>query len=216
MSQRFTRRLSVAITAAILGAGFAIAASADAAQTAPAGTVASPFAQSQMTAFGKRSYWLQPWRSYQDTFPATRMLNAVGANFNIYNGNLSQVTAGAELMHDAGFTHARIEISWNMMDYQNPGQFSAQEMSIVKPILQQFKANGIRPLILLNSNDGIPCPIQSVTLNVTSPAAAGATKVQLDSASAALIKPGFTGFKQFGRDAGVIITSVNSSGMATL
>ena len=216
MPQSFTHRLSVALTAVIVVAGFATAASASAAQTAPAGTVANPYAQSQMMTFGKRSYWLQPWRSYQDTFPATRMLNAVGVNFNIYNGNVDQITAGAKLMHDAGFTHARIEIPWNMMDYQHPGQFSAQELSIVKPVLQQFKANGIRPLILLNSNDGIPCPVQAVTLNVTSPAAAGATKVQLDSASAALVKPGFTGFKQFGRDAGVIITSVSSSGLATL
>ena len=58
--------------------------------------------------------------------------------------------------------------------------------------------------------------MKSVTLNVTAPAAAGATQVQLDSASAALVQPGLTGFKQFGRDAGVIITSVNSSGLATL
>ena len=71
MSQGFIRRLSVAITAAILIAGFALASVANAAQAAPAGTVASPFAQSQMTQmpFGKRSFWLQPWRSYQDTFP---------------------------------------------------------------------------------------------------------------------------------------------------
>jgi hypothetical protein len=214
MSHRFTRRLSVAITAAILVAGFAIAASANAAQTAR--TVANPYAQNQMMPFSKRSYWLQPWRSYQDTFPATRMLNAVGVNFNIYNGNVDQITAGAKLMHDAGFTHGRIEIPWNMMDYQNPDQLSKQELSIVRPVLQQFKANGIRPLILLNSNDGIPCPVQNVTLNVTASAAEGATQVQLDKASAALVRPGYTGFKQFGRDAGVIITSVSSSGMATL
>ena len=86
-----------------------------------AGTVANPFAQSQMMAFGKRSFYLQPWRSYQDTFPATRMLNAVGANFNIYNGNTYQVSAGAQLMHDAGFTHGRIEIAWNAHGLPAPG-----------------------------------------------------------------------------------------------
>src|SRR5438552_18437369 len=117
--------------------------------------------------FGTRSFWLQPWRSYQDTSPATRMLSTVGVNFTIYNGNVDQITAGAKLLHDTGFTHGRIEIPWNSMDYQNPSQFTANTLSIVKPILQQFKANGIRPLILLNSNDGIPCPVQNVTLNVT-------------------------------------------------
>ena len=181
-----------------------------------AGTVANPFAQSQMMAFGKRSFYLQPWRSYQDTFPATRMLDAAGVNFNIYNGNTYQISAGAKLLHDAGFTHARIEIPWNTMDYQNPGALTASELKEITPVLQQLKANGIRPLILLNSNDGIPCPVQNVTLNVTAAAAAGATQVQLDSASAALVKPGYTGFKQYGRDAGVIITSIDSSGLATL
>ena len=145
--------------------------------------------------FGKRSFYLQPWRSYQDTFPATRMLDAAGVNFNIYNGNTYQISAGAKLLHDAGFTHARIEIPWNTMDYQNPGQLTAQRAGDLNPILQQLKANGIRPLILLNSNDGIPCPVQSVTLNVTAAAAAGATQVQLDSASAALVKPGYTGLQ---------------------
>src|SRR5947208_9715827 len=114
MTTRFIDRMPVAITAAVLLAAFAFVSSANAAQSAPAGTVASPFQQSQMMPFGQRSFYIEPWRSYQDTFPATRMLNAVGVNFNIYNGNADQVSAGATLMHDAGFMHARIEIPWNM------------------------------------------------------------------------------------------------------
>src|SRR5262249_10728962 len=130
--------------------------------------------------------------------------------------NIYQVSAGAQLMHDAGFTRARIEIPWNDMSYQDPTKLVPNALSVMTHLLQQFKANGIRPLILLNSNDGIPCPVQAVTLHVTKPAAAGAQQVQLDSASAALVRPLYTGFYQYKRDAGVIITSVSSSGMATL
>ncbi len=181
-----------------------------------AGTVTDPIDPTYITSFGQRSFWLQPWRSYMDTFPATRMLNAVGINFNVTDSDANQVVQGARLLHDAGFTHARIGIPWNDMSYTNPSQLGSYYVGVLTTELTAFKTNGIRPLILLDANDGIPCPVQPVTLNLTAPAAAGATTVQLDSASAALVQPGLTGFHQYGRDAGVIITSVDSYGNATL
>lgn len=181
-----------------------------------AGTLTDPFNQDQMMPFGERSFYLQPWRSYEDTFPATRMLDAVGINFNVDQSNTADVDAGAELLHDAGFTHARIGIPWNDMDYSEPGQIDPYYMPSLTNELDQFKANGIRPLILLQSNDQIPCPVQSVTLTLTSPALAGATSIQLDSTSASLVQPGLTGFDQYGMDGGVLITSVSSADVATL
>ena len=181
-----------------------------------AGTLSDPIDRNQLMPFGERSFYLQPWRSYMDTFPATRMLEAAGINFNVDDTATDDVDAGARLLHDAGFTRARIGIPWNAMDYSNPGQIVAGKLPLLTNELDQFKANGIRPLILLQSNDGIPCPVQSVTLSLTAPAPAGATSVQLDSASAALVQPGLTGFYQFGRDAGVVITSVNALHVASL
>lgn len=181
-----------------------------------AGTLTDPFNQDQLIGFGGRSFYLQPWRSYIDTFPATRILNAVGINFNANDADPYQMSAGAQLLHNAGFTHARISIPWNDMDYTNPGQLSAYLVPWFTDMLTQLRNNGIRPLILLQSNSGIPCPVASVTLNLTAPAPAGATTVQLDGASASLVQPGLTGFNQYGMDAGVLITSVASSGVATL
>jgi hypothetical protein len=206
-------------TVVVDGSGRAAAASPSAVSVAQtgatfAGTLTDPFSRTQMLPFGARSFWLQPWRSYQDTWPATRMLNAVGINFNVLGGHTDEVDAAARLLHDAGFTHARIEVGWDSMSYSDPGQFANATALTNK--LQQLEANGIRPLILLNSNDQIPCPVQRVTLNLTAPAAAGATTVTLDSASSALVKPGLTGFAQFGREGGVLITSVDSNGVAQL
>lgn len=181
-----------------------------------AGTLTDPFNQDQMMPFGERSFYLQPWRSYTDTFPATTMLNAVGINFNVAASDTSSVDAGAELLHAAGFTHARMGIPWNDMSYSNPGQINSYYMPSLTNELDQLKANGVRPLILLQSNDQIPTPVQSVTLNVTSAAPAGATTIQLDAASAALVQPGLTGFNQYGMDGGVLITAVNGSDVATL
>jgi hypothetical protein len=181
-----------------------------------AGTLDSPFSRSQMMAFGQRSFYLQPWRSYIDTFPATRMLNAVGINFNVTNSNPDDVSAGARLLGDAGFTHARVGVPWNDMSYSNPSQLSPNYVPLLSNELHQLQSNGLRPLILLQSNDGIPCPEQPMSLNLTSSAPAGATSLQLDSVSAALVQPGMTGLHQYGRDGGVLITAVNSAHVATL
>ena len=33
--------------------------------------------------FGTTSFWLQPWRAYMDTWPASRLLDGTGINFNV-------------------------------------------------------------------------------------------------------------------------------------
>ena len=186
-----------------------------AAAPAPGGVVADPIDSRYLTGvpFGRRSFWIQPWRAYLDTWPAARLLNAVGINFNV---NASEAEGTAELLQNSGFELGRIELSWNTLSYENPSDFV--DAAGVRRRLIAMRDHGLRPLILLNANSGGPAPARAVSLVTTAAAAAGARTVPLDAASAAAVVPGKTGFNDlsFGGSPDVLIESVNGDGVATL
>lgn len=64
--------------------------------------------------------------------------------------------ATARLLSEAGFRHARVEVGWGSLAYNNLSEL-VNIVSVEATILS-LKDNGIRPLILLNANDGGPCP----------------------------------------------------------
>src|SRR5947209_8626079 len=68
----------------------------------PATTLRHPIARWNLTVlpFGTRSHWIQPWRAYLDTTPATTLLNAVGINFNV---DLPYAAATARVLAANGF-----------------------------------------------------------------------------------------------------------------
>ena len=139
--------------------------------------------------FGETSFWIQPWRAYMDTWPVSRLLDAVGINFNV---DASQAPDVARLLHDSGFKLARIEINWSALSYSDPSRFVHE--AAVRARLLALHENGLRPLILLNANSGAPCPSEKIVLETVAPASAGARTVTLSRASAAAVAPGKTGF----------------------
>jgi hypothetical protein len=163
--------------------------------------------------FGRRSFWIQPWRAYLDTWPASRLSDAVGINFNV---RPQEAEGTARLLQNSGFKLARIELSWNLLSYDDPSRF-AEEPEIRKRLVA-LREHGLRPLILLNANSGGPGPARPATLTTLEPAAAGADSVKLTSASADLVVPGKTGFSglSFGGAPDILIESVDSHGVAGL
>ncbi len=163
--------------------------------------------------FGAASFWIQPWRAYLDTWPSSTLLNSLGINFNVTQAQAEPV---AQLLQDSGFTLARREIPWGALSYEDPSQFKNEPK--IAAILGALKNHGLRPLILLNANSGEPTPAKPITLTTTATAFPGAMTVRLDSASAALVIPGRTGFNglTWGIGPDVLITSVNEDGIATL
>jgi hypothetical protein len=139
--------------------------------------------------FGKTSFWIQPWRAYLDTWPAARLVDALGINFNVDGPSAPDL---ARLLHDSGFRLARVEIPWDSLSYADPGRFV--EGARVRARLDALREYGLRPLIVLNANSGDPCPTKRVTLNLAAAAPAGARSVTLTAASAAQVAPGRTGF----------------------
>ena len=163
---------------------------------------------------GFRSYWLQPWRSELVTRSALSFEDALGINFKLNSVGESQATAG--LLAQNGIRRARVEFGWNGMSDSDPSQLSSQWSAWLAPQIAALRANGIRPLILLDSNSAYPMPMKQFDLTLAAPAAAGARSVVLDSASAAQVVPGLTGINAGGVAAEVLITGVDGSGVATL
>jgi hypothetical protein len=163
--------------------------------------------------FGTSSFWVQPWRAYLDTWPASRLLDSLGVNFNV---SAAQAQATAQLLQDSGFELARIEINWSSLSYEDPTRFVNE--AHIRARLEALHDHGLRPLILLNANSEAPTPARQVTLETAAPAPAGAQTVTLTPASAAAVVPGRTGFDRlsFGGDPDILITSVAAGGFATL
>ncbi len=181
-------------------------------------TLSDPIDPAQLTElpFGTRSFWLQPWRSSLLTRPATALQDALGMNFNVAP---DEADATARLLADSGIRRVRLEVGWDSMSYADPAQLG--DPASLDEYIDAFRQYGLRPLILLNANSLMPGPASTIDLTLTAPAAQGATRVDLDRASANLVVPGLTGLNApddtgYPMAAGVLITGVDPDGVATL
>ncbi len=172
-----------------------------------------PIDPRQQTAvpWGYRSYWLQPWRAYLDTPPASVLRDAVGINFNVPASLAPRVAA---LLGDSGFKRARIEIGWSSMSYEHPDRLA--DPGPIDAELAALRDNGIRPLILLNASQA-PGPVKFFLAHLLRRAAAGARRVQVDARTARMLVPGLSGFVgPPGMKGGFIATSVSRGGWVSL
>src|SRR4051812_31219832 len=182
------------------------------------GSLTSYTDPSQLTAlsFGDRSHWLQPWRAYLDTWPATRMLDSIGMNFNV---GAADAPATAHLLADSGFRLARVSEPWGMVDYDNPRVLT--NASDFRTTLSALKQYGLRPMIVLEAPDYLPCPMRPLDLATDQPAAAGDARIHLTSAAAAAVVAGRSGLdtrpRIFGeiKRAGDLVTSGGAHRWAT-
>ena len=104
--------------------------------------------------FGAYSHWIQPWRAYFETVPATRFLNGIGVVDNLNTNDSKTHKDALSALFNAGFRHVRIEIGWGSLTYEDE---KLKSESLVAQIKDIQKA-GLRPLILLNAHQGWPCP----------------------------------------------------------
>jgi hypothetical protein len=159
------------------------------------------------TPFGTSSFWIQPWRAYLDTWPASRLLEAVGINFNV---TPADAEGTAQLLQDSGFKLARIGINWSALSYSDPTSFIPERQAIITKRLTALRDHGLRPLIVLDAYSGAPTPAKHVNLETTAAASAGAETLTLTPASAAEVVPGKTGFNNliFGGAPDMLISSL--------
>ena len=158
-------------------------------------------------AFGRRSFYLAPWRSYMDTWSIDRLKRAGGINFNV---EPEEADAVARLISEAGIVSARVEIGWGNVDYSDPTHLKDSASNRFTPILAALKKYSIRPLILLNANSGAPCPLKTVNIEMIKPAASGDRSIFVKSGES--IVAGYSGLRgQAYQTAFPVITGVDSA-----
>jgi hypothetical protein len=178
----------------------------------------------QQTALGhrQRSDWLQPWRAYLDTRPASDLANGTGI---VFDPPPDQVAQTAELLDRSGFTRARYVVDWSLVTRTSAGLAFLSPWKF-DPVIKAFRDHGLRPMILLNALPRRSGLARSVTLTLAANAAAGSVAVKLDPASIAKVRVGRTGFAGTGQshdglliyemDPAALITSVAADGTARL
>lgn len=208
MRPRRTPLLLLAVLSAALAAG--VAGASPGRTLEDQHTLVDPYQPSQQTLldFGERSHWLQPWRGYLTTVPASKLAGGLGIVFNPSPGTAKTV---ANEVAAAGLHHARLEISWCRVSYADPERLT--DMGATETLLGALKSAHIRPLILLNANHACPGPLRRLSVRVVSPARASDTRLVLDSASAQAVVPGHTGLDSPSGDkaAAVLFTRVDGT-----
>lgn len=107
------------------------------------------------------SFYAQPWRGYLQTRPASSFLSGIGINLNLPNqiyGSANQSIADQDyqLMEDSGITEGRVDLGWGAFGFDD--QLTPAYLSIYTAELKEMKAHNMKPLILLDANDGGPSP----------------------------------------------------------
>ena len=138
-------------------------------------------------AFGTHSHWLQPWRAYQETLPSRSFLDAQGIVLDISGAESPELIVKMLARH--GIRHARIEIGWGFVNYWDESTLNHAER--LKAVLLACKANGLRPLVLLNANSGVPGPTDFSERILAREAKKGDRRVEL--ADVKDLKTGYSG-----------------------
>ncbi len=130
----------------------------------------------QRVTFGTYSHWLQPWRGYLETMPASHFLNGLGIVLNTHRGEDTDQLL--RMCASNGLKHVRIEIGWGSLRYEDETRLNSAKQ--IGARLLACRKYGLRPLVLLNGHHGAPCPLKSFERVVRADAAAGSREVQLD------------------------------------
>ena len=149
------RRAGIGLIAFVAFAGALLA---DPPRVAPPGQPGAYIDERHLTAlaFGTHSHWLQPWRAYQETLPAQRFLDAQGVVLELPDAEAPDLIVAMLARH--GVRNARIEIGWGFVNYWNESKLNHAER--LKALLLACEGHGVRPLILLNANSGVPVPTE--------------------------------------------------------
>ncbi|MEM8828043.1 MAG: hypothetical protein AAGE96_01635 [Cyanobacteria bacterium P01_G01_bin.19] len=161
--------------------------------------------------FGYHSHWVQPWRAYLETIPARQFVDGIGIVFNM-NPEKTDVDPElvAEMLARHGVKQGRMEINWNYINYDDETKINNPEE--ITPKLLALKNQGIRPLILLNANQGAPTPMKSLSKKLSRNAAVGDTEIRLKDTQG--IVPNYSGLSNVTDEswaAEILITEVNGN-----
>jgi hypothetical protein len=149
--------------------------------------LAGPYTRSEYFTgmpWAAHSHWIQPWRGYLETVPAATFVDGLGIHMNLQGEDPDLMM---RILAANGIRQVRYEIGWGRSNYDET-RFDIPELSAVLAAARRY---GIRPLLLLNANHGMPTPARIESRTLTASAPSGATTLQLDDTSGLI--PGYSG-----------------------
>jgi hypothetical protein len=157
--------------------------------------------------FGNYSHWLQPWRAYLETQPATTLINGTGVNLFLDQGENPDLVV--QMLAKYGIHNIRLEMGWGEVDYERETQLKNSDR--LQSILQACRQWGVRPLILLNAHQGGPGPMKTFDRMVTANARAGDRTVKLNDTTGLVVgKSGLSNLTDYWA-AEALITAINGN-----
>lgn len=140
----------------------------------------------------KTSHYKQPWRGYLETRNGYDFLNGIGVNLHIPAGSEE---LAIRLLAESGFKAFRIEIGWGEVNWD---ETKLNNESSLRRRLELCAQYGIRPTILLNAHQGVPCPLKLFERNLANDASKGSRVVRLDNVKDLVIgRSGFSGLSDY-------------------
>ena len=160
-------------------------------ETAPATTTTIGYpADVSVIYTGAHSHWLQPWRDMVATRTFAAFSGGIGLNSDPdYPQSLAMFAA-------AGFRHVRVSLFWGS------ATFGAQTFALgtstnatTASFIQAAKAAGLRPLVLAQAFDQVPCPNQQIEVTTANAIAATDTAITVSSTTGLTVDySGLTGW----------------------
>jgi len=132
----------------------------------------------------KHSFYRQPWRAFMETRSGYDFLHGIGINFNVPSNDELAV----RLLAETGFSTFRIEFGWGNVNWEETRLRNEERF---KGLLRLCHEQNVRPTILLNAHQGVPCPAHFFERKLTANAPKGRRIVRLDDVSD--IVPKYTG-----------------------
>ena len=194
----------------------ALSAAAAAQSASPqGGKVTRYVVPEQQTAiwFGARSHWLQPWRAYLETVPASRLRNAVGINLNV---EPDEADAVCRHLAKNGFCKARLEFGWGSITWDALPRLA--DAGRFEKVVRACQKHGLRPLFLLNAHHGVPCPAQFLDVRLAAAAKKGDRAIRIDPAAIPRLvagRSGLCGLTDYWA-AEVLFTKIEADGSVSL
>lgn len=160
---------------------------------------------------GDRSHWLQPWRAYQDTFPARRMREALGM-IDAPNERFTRLLAVAA----SRIPRLRTTLTWADADFDTPDRLAPAARAAAREWFTALRTRGLRPHVVLQAPHGRPAPTRTFAIRLVEPAPPGARQIKIDPAALPQIVPGYTGLTVADRTPGLFFTQAAADGTVTL
>jgi len=148
----------------------------------------SPYVNSEFIKklpWGKISFYLQPWRSYMETYSGKNFLEGIGIVFN-FPLNAEYETA-LKYLAECGFKNIRIEIPFSKVHWDESKLIGEENYINLFKVCKKY---GVKPLILLNADPGYPCPMLHTKGEVLEDANVGLREIKIKVKEE--IKEGYT------------------------